>query len=411
MKMWFLTFEIAPYFGGGLATYMTHIMRMYDGTPHEIMIFARDPSLPQRVSLEQYSDNISIFKFRGGIESYYAEFGYWSAVSNEFAQHVAFQINREGAPDLIESADGYGIAYICLQKKLTLDPLFKDITFVIVAHTPTYFIDRIDQKSEFKLPTYWSRQTERFCLGAADGLLWPSRMLKTELEREIRLDHPTQRIIRNPFQSLAVHTDTGDTKKRDHFFVASRLCYWKGITQALDSALCLWEQGSSIPLKLYGEDTYYTNRGVMMSDFIKSKYKKYYDDGLIQLCGNTPRSAIDVSSLRSICQLHPSLFDNFPYSVLEGVDAGNVMAFGATVGVSEILDDGDYVHFDTGNRRLAAKALSACAQLWSWTGQRWWKALSDKIRAQLNYKIIIDERQEFFEELCRRTMLERVFRS
>ena len=81
MKLWFLTFEITPYFGGGLATYMSHILNMYNNTPHEIVVFARDPSISERIIEEIYSSNITIIRFKGGIESYYKQFGYWPACS------------------------------------------------------------------------------------------------------------------------------------------------------------------------------------------------------------------------------------------------------------------------------------------------------------------------------------------
>jgi glycosyltransferase involved in cell wall biosynthesis len=403
MKLWFLTFEISPYFGGGLATYMSHILNMYNNTPHEIVVFARDPSISERIIEETYSRNITIIRFKGGIENYYKQFGYWPAISNEFAQHVTSYIKKLGAPDVIEAADGYGIAYVCLQKKLTLDPLFKEIKFITVAHTPTYYIDRLNLESEYRLPVYWTRQVERFTLAAADGVIWPSQLLSTRLSKEVDLKHPLQRLIRNPFQMSPAAKSSMANESRDHFFVASRLAYWKGVTHAIGIMEPLWRDGSNVSLKIWGSDTPYHQQNMQMSEFIRKRFGHYISKNLIELCGNHPREEINIASERAYAQIHPSIFDNFPYSAIEGIEAGNITVLNSSVGLGEILEDGkDCVKIDVNDLTSSAEALRLVLAMSETGRSSLLESAKERIRSELNYQRIMGQRHEFFQDVINR---------
>jgi hypothetical protein len=50
MKIWLLTTEYPPVFGGGIATYCIHTARMLTLHSHEITVFVSDPSIQEELT-------------------------------------------------------------------------------------------------------------------------------------------------------------------------------------------------------------------------------------------------------------------------------------------------------------------------------------------------------------------------
>lgn len=415
MKIFFFTFEFPPYFGGGLSTYMREVCNAYAGKPDQITVFCVDNETPGHIVEEQIHDNIQLVRFRAHVQHYYADFGYWTAVANEFSQHAAFYAEKYGKPDVIETADGFGIGYIAIQKRICLDPFFKDIPIVTTAHTPTYMIDRLNEQSIYRLPNYWHQLMEKFCIAAPDFLVSPSQALLDRLKDEIAGELPPHKVIYNPYQSQfsspKALESVGTHPERDHFFVASRLTYWKGAEHIVNIFHYLWEKNlTDAKLVIYGDDTPYEAVGLSMSEFLTKKFGRYIEAGLLELAGKQPREKINKRAQSAYAQIHPSLFDNFPYSVLESMDAGNVTIVHNQGGHNELIQHGkNALVIDVRNPESASDIILKAIALSESERLEIAKAAHDTVRKKCSYEVFYEQKTALFSSLIKAQAETRIF--
>ena len=409
MKIFFLTFEFPPYFGGGLSTYMDQLCKVYKDKEDDITIFLVDGNCQGRIVEKEVAENIKLVRFRPWVERYYSEFGYWTAVSNEMAQHMAFYAQRRGAPDIIEAPDGFGIGYIALQKRLCKDPVFSEIPIVTTAHTPTYMINRLNEEAIYKLPNYWHGMMEKFSIAACDSLVSPSQALLDQLASEVDCDLPPSTVIRNPFQLEtpsrleAPTTALTEPAKLDHFYVASRLVYWKGVDHIVRIFNEIWAQGKDIKLVLYGDDSPFEAGGVMMSEHLSKKYYNQISDGLLEIAGKRPRAEINERAKSAYAQIHPSLFDNFPYSVIENMASGGITIVNECGGHNEIINNWENaVQIDVNDISLSAETILKVTDLSASERARIGQCAIDTIARECSYEHFYHAKQKLYEQVISR---------
>lgn len=341
MKIWFLAFEYPPFFGGGVATYMRYMPTVFADNNNDVLVFALDPKI-ETPRLEEAQHNLRVIRFRHEGCELYRYAGYRTALSYHFSEIVAEYIEREGPPDWIDTSDTFGPGYYCLQRKITLDKRFRDLRFLITTHAPIYILDELDKKLRFRLPEYWNGEMERASIISADGLVFPSHNIKARISRDIDISSIPNSIIRNPFPISNPYAQAVNThsKKRATFYVASRVQYLKGVVHLTRLFARLWDQGMEIPLHLFGPDTFFEPGQTTIADLIKARFSKYVHRGLIHFHGLLPRSEIFALTRDSYAQIHPSLFENFPYAVVEAMAAGEICLTTRTSGIAEIVTHG-----------------------------------------------------------------------
>ncbi|MDD2444258.1 MAG: glycosyltransferase, partial [Desulfotomaculaceae bacterium] len=176
MKIWFLTTEFPPFYGGGIGTYMSHAVQMFAAAGHEVTVF-----VPGEENIEQrQSARIRLIRFRPGHDDLGKAAGspepdahpafpfnvmsYWPAMSYRFAIEVGKLIAREGPPDLIEVQDYSGIGYYLLQQKLLGQAGLSETLILVHLHTPGFEILALDRFPDYRLPEYWVGRMERFSI-------------------------------------------------------------------------------------------------------------------------------------------------------------------------------------------------------------------------------------------------------
>lgn len=408
MNIFFFTFEMPPTFGGGLATYIREICNVYKGKPDQVTIFCVDHEIEGPLSEERIHENILVIKFRPFVQTYYGELGYWTAVSNELSILATSYAKKYGAPDVIETADGFGIGYIAIQKRLCLDHIFKNIPVVTTAHTPTFMQDRLNQQSIYRLPNYWHKMMETFSLAAADFVVSPSRALLDKLKSEFDFELPNNKVIFNPYQSnLSAPKpalDTEDTFERDHFYMASRLTYWKGAQHIVEVFDYMWKQGlTDAKLILYGDDTPYETAGCSMAEYLSGRFGDHIEAGRLELAGKQPRDVINERAQTAYGQIHPSLFDNLPYTVLEGMDAGTITIVHKDGGHNELIDDGKNAFvMDVTDPEAAAASILRVTTLSESDRYDVARNAHETIRAECSYEKFYEQKQAVYANLVKR---------
>ena len=338
MDIWLLTIEYPPYSGGGIATYCYHTGRMLS-SKHNVTIFVADDSLSQGLQTST-NGRLRVVRFKPGQRDIYRYMGYIAALSYEFSELIEEFVAKEGQPDIIECHDYLGIAYFLLQKKRTHFKCFSDIPIVLSLHGPKFLCDRFDQAPTYKFPNFWIGEMERFCLRAADFIISPSKYLINMLKKYITLDVPYC-IVPNPYDCPPIFSQnkTSPWEVKDLVFLG-RMQYLKGILHLLKYLRELWEEGFNIPLSIIGGDTIFHPANQLMSNYIREKYQKYIKKGLIKIEGLLAQKNLHKRLEKATIVIIPSLFETFPYSVVEPMAIGKVVIASDTGGQTEIIEDG-----------------------------------------------------------------------
>nr|WP_321460251.1 glycosyltransferase [uncultured Cohaesibacter sp.] len=350
MNAWYFTFEYPPEFGGGLSTYMRIVTDAYAARRDaSLVIFCLSRTQSGLMSRRYLSDNVQLISINPHRSKEQQELGYWVNISHQFERFADLCMAEiDGGladfkkPDYVEFADGFAIGTLTIQQKLCLNSRLGDIPILVTAHTPTHLIDRLNQLSIYKLPNYWTGRMELQALAGADLVIGCSQSILDFVGEELARTGASFRrskVLHNPFP-------VGDKQSHkygfecDHFYMASRLTHWKGVETAIKAFKILWTDGIEVPLRIFGEDTPFEVSGTQYSAYIKQRYGEFVERGLIQLMGKQPRQVISEMSKSAFAQLHPSHFDNFPYSLVEAMSEGTVCVAGLNGGIKEIAEHG-----------------------------------------------------------------------
>ena len=332
MKIWLLTTEYPPHFGGGIATYSDITTRIWAEHGHEVTVFVVDNTLDAMQVTEENS--LRVVRFPNHSTPHLEALGYGARLSYYYAHWVQHFLELDGAPDIIESQEFSGIAAHLLQRKRTLDPLFRYLAVIITAHSPKFVLDPIERAPVYAFPDYWLGEMERFSLKAADGAICPSHYLKSSLIRELGNFEAT--VIPNPYVVPAV----GTQEPGDRLLYVGRLQYLKGILTLLDTLSQLWRRHYPLSLDVVGGDSYFHPRGVSMRTFIEQRYQQEIQQGKLVLHGPmTPRQlAVFYDHAKAV--ILPSLFENFPYVAVEAMSHSRAVLASKTGGQADLIRHG-----------------------------------------------------------------------
>ncbi|MGG7566658.1 glycosyltransferase [Rhodovulum sp. DZ06] len=406
MRILYLTFEFPPGFGGGLSTYMAQVCAAHSARGDEVHVLALDA--PHRAGRKEFLPGVQVHRFAAGTRREYDWFGHWPAVSVDFADRAARIIRDHGPFDAVEVPDGFGIGYMLLQRRLTGDPAFADTPVITLAHTPTYLIDRLNDQPTHRLPVYWQGVMEKFSLLAADAVVSPSRALVDRIEADLGKPLGAQ-VIRNPM-AVPAGPIQADAPPKGGFFMASRLAYWKGAERLPALFRDAWAQGLDAPLTLYGGDTDFAAAGRSMRAHLEDRYAREIAAGRLRLPGPVPRVRIDVETADAIAQVHPSLFDNFPYSALESMAAGRVTILHDQGGHLEIVENGvSAITADLSDAQAGVAALRRAAEMPPEARAAMGRAAREAVRAACDPAAVLAQKAELVEELQARNAPRRLF--
>jgi glycosyltransferase involved in cell wall biosynthesis len=338
MKIWIITTEYPPFFGGGIATYCLQTAHMLASRGHEVTVIASD----ERESAPQLDvavrDGVREVRFRPEGPAHSC-MGYVAARSHDISEVVRRLIEREDSPDVIECQDYQGIGYFLLQQRATLCPGMPDIPIAVTLHSPKFIIDEHEQLPRFRLPGYWIGEMERFCVVAADAVISPSSYALEELGRHMDCSNLQSFVVPHPFD-MDAQLLNDDYVANDIVFLG-RKQYSKGILHVIRYFEDLWQGGWKIPLTLVGGDTLYHPKEILLSEYLKTRYSRQMKDGLL-----IDEGLLEPCALRSRLQkahvvVIGSLFESFSYSLLESMSLGCMVLASRSGGPAEILTDGE----------------------------------------------------------------------
>jgi glycosyltransferase involved in cell wall biosynthesis len=338
VKYWLLTSEYPPFFGGGISTYCYNTAKMLTEGGHEVSIFINDESV--RESRVTQEDGIRVIRFNPSRTNSSEFLGHVTNISYEFAFIVKAFIEKEGRPDIIEAQEYLGIAYYLLQFKKLLYDWCKDVPILITAHSPSFLYLEFNHVPLFQYPNYWIGEMERFCLRAADQVVYPSRYLLKEVSRRFDSGNVPVSVVPNPFR-VKDGIDQIDVPLEGRIVFFGKLSAQKGTFKLLTYFKQLWDEGSEQVLYLVGgTDIVYHPRGRTMGDIVAQDYRGYIEKGVLVMEGKIAPARMAESLKMAKVVIIPSTVDNLPYAVLEMMSLGKILLVSAQGGQAEIVSHG-----------------------------------------------------------------------
>lgn len=391
---------------------MSNIRDGYLERPQDhLVVFTLSYSQSGLITTRHLADNILLVTLNPERTGQASAVGHWTNISVMFERMsdlLMMQIDTGALslplPDYIEFADGFGIGAITVQQKLCLNSRFADAVVVVTAHTPTFIIDRLNQVPVYTLPNYHTAQLELQALAGADVVISPSQAVLDIISKDLEAKGgtlPETVVLPNPYIPKAdVHPPRTDLV-RDHFYMASRLTHWKGVESAIKAMEQLWLKGVEVPFHIYGEDTIYNVSGGSYADYIRKRYSDYVKRGLIRLLGKVPRHLIDLRSQTAYAQIHPSHFDNFPYSLLEAMSNGTICVAGLNGGIREIAQNGKNIFLtDVQDSDAFAKILESVISLSPDEREKMSRAAIECVHNACNVGTFLNKKDLIIRRIC-----------
>ncbi|HXC04083.1 MAG TPA: glycosyltransferase [Bacteroidia bacterium] len=338
MKYWLLTTEFPPFYGGGISTYCGQTCAMLCQAGQEVTVFL--PVYEDHQTGITLENTVRVIRFNPSGAPTSRFLGHEANLSFIFAEEVIRLIQKEGKPEIIESQEYLGIAYYLLQKKHLDYKELQGIQFVLTLHAPSFLYLEFNQVSVYKHPNFWVSEMEKFCIRAADTCIAPSAYLVQTLKSRMNLDDKPISILPNPYRVSDV-PETLPAYTPDEFIFYGKLIPQKGCIELLAYFKELWEEGQSLTLRLIGGGNHFFHPVNMdLGVYLKRKYKKYVDSGLLILEGAISPAEITQRLSKAHAILIPSIVDNLPYTVLEAMSSGKVVLVSKQGGQAEVIDPG-----------------------------------------------------------------------
>jgi glycogen(starch) synthase len=338
MKIWLLTSEYPPMYGGGISTYCHETAVALAAYGHDITVITRaDKGQGQSESVRENA-NLEIMRIPIVADAEVGgALGYWHLLSYCLSKTILTKIRYGGeVPDAIEVQDYGGLAYFLCKHKLLGVRELAQTPIVIYAHTPVFELFSINQEPSYLFPNYWIGQAEKFCLRAADAVICPSEFLRNRLAPYIE---GRAELIRNPYKGFEDHevSRLHDVDKTFDFVYVGRLEYRKGVLHMLSGFEAAWAGGHPLRICMIGSDTIWAPKQVSTRQYIENRYSRYIKKGLLTLCDAIAPDQLPQAMCSARAVIVPSIYENYPYVCIQAMNLGLPVVASSSGGQAEMV--------------------------------------------------------------------------
>lgn len=402
MKIWFLTGEFAPDFGGGIGTYVENCAKMFAEAGDDVTVIVRSLG-PNKE--EMTKEGYRVVRFTQGEGEYYTYLGYDNALAYQYYEVIMNLIDKYGKPDVLEMQEYNAYGQYIIQNKLVLNEKLKDIPLVVHLHTPSFETLKINQFNTYEAPFYWIGEMEKFCIKGADALLCPSQFLADKLQ--YLTDTPIK-VINLPFdidqEEFDKYKDVNPSSNdKKTFLYFGRTEYRKGVIQMLKGAEKLWKKGLDFKIKIIGGDTKLESKGTFIGEDLKKKYAKYIEEDKLEILGPIPHLELIPHILSANAVIIPSLYENFPNTCIYAMWLGRPVLVSKSGGQAEMVRESgkNGMIFDWDIKDDFENKLEQMINMNDKDAQEMGENAKIRIHDLCNMEKNIQLRREFFEEVIK----------
>lgn len=402
MKIWFLTGEFAPDFGGGIGTYVENCAKMFAQAGDNVTVIVRSINgNKEEIAKEGYR----IVRFQQGEGEYYSYLGYDNALAYQYYEVIMNLIDKYGKPDILEMQEYNAYGQYIIQNKLMLNEKLKDIPLVVHLHTPSFETLKINQFNTYEAPFYWIGEMEKFCIKGADALVCPSQFLADKLqylvEDKIKVINLPFDIDKKEIEKYEKNNPYKSDKKTILYF--GRTEYRKGVIQMLKGAEKLWEKGLDFKIKIIGGDTKLESKGTFIGEELKKKYAKYIENGNLEMLNSIPHLDLIPHILSATALTIPSLYENFPNTCIYSMWLGKPVLVSKSGGQAEMVEESgkNGIIFDWDKEGDFEEKLEQILAMSDEELQKMGNNAKERINELCNMDTNLKLRREFFEDVIK----------
>lgn len=258
---------------------------------------------------------------------------------------ILFNLQRKKLIDIIEVPD-WGAETVFFEKH-------RKIPLVVRLHTPLKVWLRYNKNNFGKITSLMLKWEEKM-IKSANLITCCSNALKEIIVNEFNIDSSCIHVTPNPVNINDFYLDRNIVKEDKIIFVGS-LEERKGVVVLAQALNLVFEKYPNIKVELIGKDTTrnYKNIStkVLMESIISNKFKSN-----ISFVGQIPNKELNKHLNSARVGVFPSLFDNFPYVVLESMIVGLQIVGSSNSGMVEMLNDCSSI-YKTGDYKDLAKRI------------------------------------------------------
>jgi len=412
MNVWILTSQFPPTVLGGIARYVANAADMFARAGHQVTVVAVDQTegeevRPSGVRVLRFVPRGRMFERHVSQDATdrnpafpYNILAHPVALSYELAERVSAYVQCDGVlPDVIECQEYAALPYYLIQRRLVERHLLSDVPLVLHLHSPDFCITRANRQPRYRLPGYWVGRMERFCMLAAEGILSPSAFLAGEVAAEAPQLSGAIEVIPYPYAPLPspeTALDRGDLV----FF--GRLEPRKGVMELVEACDHLWSRGRDFRLTLIGDDTPFGPRGVSVGEWLRWRYRRRIESGLLTIHGTAlAPEALWQRLERAWAVIVPSVWENYPNVCIEAMSLGKLVIASTSGGQAEMIGtDGDSgILFSWEKPGDCASAIEQALSLSVEQVQTIGARARERITALTSFEAVLPQRLAHFERV------------
>lgn len=324
---------------GGIATYQKRMAEEFVALGHKVYVIARGLEKDQH-----YIENgVEIFRVHSQacekqLDSY---INYRKKVAE-----VLISLQSKGL-DIIEVPDWGAETYF-------FEP-YRKTPLVVRLHTPLKVWLKYN-KNNFGDVTNPLLKWEKEMLSNADLITCCSEILKRIICKEFNLKKEQIFVTPNPANLTNFSMLPNTTKSNSLLYIGS-LEERKGVCVLAKALNIVFKKYPSLKCTFIGKDTNRNKLNISTTQLIKKIINKKYLKNL-EFLGQLPNYALNKYYNESLVAIFPSLFDNFPYVVLEAMATGIHIVGSKNSGMVEMLNDNSSIYKTQSHANLAKKIIN-----------------------------------------------------
>lgn len=324
---------------GGIATYQKTLAEELMKEGHFVHIICRSLTHDN----EYVENGINIHKI------------YVKKTSNQTADYVLYRkkvskillfLQNNNMIDIIEVPD-WGAETIFFEK-------YRKVPLVVRLHTPLEVWLKYN-KNDFGAVKDKILKWESKMIHSADLVTCCSLALKKIIVKDFNIEKNKIFVTPNPANITNFFRDNR-IKKEDKMIFVGSLEERKGVCVLANSLNIIFEKNPNIKMEFIGKDTTRNKQNISTRELILNIVEKKYHSN-ITFYGQIPNSDLNKYLNKALIGVFPSLFDNFPYVILESMATGLHIIGSKNSGMVEMLSNNQSIYKTGNSLDLASKIL------------------------------------------------------
>lgn len=327
---------------GGIATYQKRLAESLVKKGNEVVVIARG----LKKDYEEIKNGVRVIRLyveqTDDINNNY--YSYREKVCNKLRD-----LQRHNEIDIIEVPD-WGAETVLFEK-------YRKVPLIVKLHTPLVVWSKSNKSnldpSIHKQMLRW----EKKMIESADKVISCTAILKNMVIKEMKLKRTDIEVVPNPANLDDFYLKNGRKSKSKTILYCGSIEQRKGVIIFAEAIPKIIDALGSVKILFVGKDTNRNDKEISTKEYIYEVIPEKYHKQL-EFKGQLLNSELNDFYNSAAIGVFPSLFDNFPYVVLESMACGLPFVGSINSGMKEILDgDTRYLYDGITSEDLASKII------------------------------------------------------